>query len=96
MIASNNSIVACGFVAIGTRFLSNYLAKIGGIQTHKESRLTTEEVLEAMFYLQSDLKSYIVLSSQSQQAETYELEDLITKPLPSNGHLCGASLIALF
>jgi hypothetical protein len=33
-----------------------------------------------------------VVSSQSHHAETRELEDLITEPLPSNGRLRGASL----
>jgi hypothetical protein len=34
-----------------------------------------------------------MVSNQSQCAETWELEDLITKMLPSNGSLCGTILI---
>jgi hypothetical protein len=36
-----------------------------------------------------------MVSSQLQHAETWDLEDLITEALPSNGHLHGASLYAL-
>lgn len=77
----------------------------GGIhaQTHRESRLTTEERVE-VFSLWSDLGFYeedspllrIMVGRQLQHAEIRELEDPSTKPLPSNGHLHGASLAALF
>jgi hypothetical protein len=73
-IASNNSsTVACAFVAIGPCFSSHYLAKIGGYR-HRESRLTVEEVLEAKFSLQSNLKSHNMVSSELQCTETHELE----------------------
>jgi hypothetical protein len=66
--------------------------------------LTAKELLEVAFSLWYDLKLYkednslhrTMVSSQSQCTETRELEYLITKPLPSNGHLCGTSLTALF
>jgi hypothetical protein len=76
------------------------------IQTHRHSKnkLTTGELLEAVFSLRSNAKLHrednsmlrTLVSSQSQRAETQELEDIITEPQPSNGCLHVASLIALF
>jgi hypothetical protein len=58
-------------------------------QTHRESRLTTEELLQVVLsLLQFDWKFHkednsllrTVVSSQSQHAEILDLEDLITNP----------------
>jgi hypothetical protein len=79
--ASNNSAdVACVFIAMGMCSPSHCLTTVRGIyvQTHKESRLTTEELLEAAFSLWSDPKLYkenssrhrTVVSSQLQRAKT--------------------------
>jgi hypothetical protein len=48
------------FIAVGTCLLSRCLAKIGRkhIKTHRESRLTAEELLEVVFSLWSDSKLY--------------------------------------
>jgi hypothetical protein len=69
------------------------------IHTHRESRLTAEELLEAVFL--PDLTEYnstfrIMVSGQSQDAETKELEDLITKLFPRNWHIHSAYPTALF
>jgi hypothetical protein len=65
------------------------------IRTHKESRRTAEELLEAVFF--PDLTEYnsifrIIVSSESQDAETKELEGLITRLIPRNVHIQSAYL----
>jgi hypothetical protein len=53
---NNYFIVACVFIATGTCLPGHCLAMIRGIhiQTHRGSRLRTEELLEVVFSLQSD------------------------------------------
>jgi hypothetical protein len=64
-----------------------------------ESRLTTEELLEAVFF--SDLTEYnsmlrIMVGSQTQDAEAQELEELIARLFPRNGHTQSTYLTTLF
>jgi hypothetical protein len=56
--ASNNSCVAYIFVGMGTCILSHCLAIIGRIhvQTNREGRLTTEELLQVVSSLWSNPK----------------------------------------
>jgi hypothetical protein len=88
---------------MGTYLLSHCLLMIRGYTYRHRGGGLTEELLEVVFSLWPDPKLYskdnflirTVVSSQLHHAETQKLKDLITE-LPSNGHLCDASLAALF
>jgi hypothetical protein len=65
----------------------------------RESRLTTEELLQAVsIHSVTEYNSMlrIMVSSQSQDAVTQELEDLITRPFPRNIHLQSTYMTTLF
>jgi hypothetical protein len=75
-----------------------------GGHRHRESRLTTEELLDMVFSLWLSMELYkednsllrTVVSSQPQDVETRELEHLFKKPLPMNSCLHSFYLTSLF
>jgi hypothetical protein len=89
--SNKSSITDCVFVAAETCLPSRCLAtkERVHVQTHRESRLKTEEMLEAFFFFTVRPE----VSRQLKGAETRSLEDLITEKLPSR--LRGASLTVI-